>query len=74
MEPTLPVESKPGLEDVRVQFEKWRRIRGRRRAIPESLWVSAVSLYPEVSPNRISRTLRLNHTALKRYVQERFTR
>lgn len=70
MEPTLPVESKPGLEDVRAQFEQWRRSRGKRRAIPEPLWVSAASLYPDYSLHRISSTLHLNHTALKRYVQE----
>ena len=69
MELTPPVESKPGLEAVQAQFEQWRRSRGKRRAIPEILWVSAASLYPEVSLHRISKTLHLNHTALKRYVQ-----
>ena len=59
----------PCLEAVQAQFEQWRRFRGKRRPIPTSLWVSAASLYPEYSLHRISKTLRLNHTALKRYVQ-----
>ncbi|WP_373498739.1 hypothetical protein [Desulfococcus sp.] len=55
MELILLVESKPGLENVRAQFKQWRRSRGKRRAIPEFLWVSAASLYPEYSLHRISK-------------------
>lgn len=60
----------PSLEAVQAQFEQWRRFRGKRRPIPASLWVSAASLYPKHSLHRISKTLRLNHTKLKHYVQE----
>ncbi len=70
MELTLPsCEHKPSLEQVRTQFEQWRCSRSKRRAIPESLWEAAASLYPEYSLHRISKTLRLNHSALKHYVQ-----
>ncbi len=55
----------PSLEQVQAQFEQWRRHRGRRRAIPESLWEAAASLYPALSINRISRALGLDYTRLK---------
>lgn len=59
----------PSLEAVQAQFEQWRRSRGKRRPIPASLWEAASSLYPEYSLHRISRTLRLNHTKLKHYIE-----
>ena len=57
------------LEAVRTQFEDWRQSRDKRSPIPESLWKAAASLYPAYSLNRISKSLRLNHTQLKHYVK-----
>jgi len=68
MDVTAPADPQPSLEQVRAQFEQWRRNRGKRRAIPESLWEAAVSLYPAHSLNRISRTLGLDYTKLKHHV------
>lgn len=56
---------KANLEKVKEQFEQWRMIRGKSRKIPDSLWEAAASLYPAHSLHQISRTLGLNHTALK---------
>ena len=61
------------LEKVRAQFDQWRRNRGKREAIPESLLEAASSLYPAFSLNRISRTLGLNYSKLKHYVHEQST-
>jgi len=58
------------LEEVQAQFEQWRKSRDKRGAIPEALWKAAASLYPAYSLNRISKTLRLNHTQLKHFVKE----
>ena len=70
MDLTACSEKRPTLEEVQAQFEQWRRSRGKRRPIPASLWEAASSLYPAYSLHRISRTLGLNHTKLKHYVQE----
>lgn len=70
MEPTQLTDQQPlCLEQVQAQFEQWRRNRGKRRTIPESLWAAAASLYPAYSLNRISRTLGLDYTRLKHRVQ-----
>jgi len=63
--PTL----KPTLEEVRDQFESWRKSRERRTAIPETLWEAAVILSKEYSVFQISKALRLNFTSLKNRVQ-----
>jgi hypothetical protein len=73
MEFLTPSEKQPSLEEVQAQFEQWRRSRGKRRAIPASLWEAASSLYPAYSLHRISKTLRLNYTKLKHYVQGPFS-
>jgi len=63
--PTL----KPSLEEVRDQFKSWRKSRERRTAIPETLWEAAVSLSEDYPTLQISKSLRLNYTALKNRVQ-----
>ena len=60
---------KPTLEEVRDQFESWRKSRERRTAIPEALWDAAVILSKEHSTFQISKALRLNFTSLKNRVQ-----
>ena len=63
--PTL----KPTLEEVRDQFENWRKTRERRTAIPEALWEAAVGLSEDYPTLQISKALRLNYTALKNRAQ-----
>ena len=58
----------PTIEDVRQRFEQWRESRKHRTPIPESLWEGAVRLCADHSIYKISRSLRLDYTALKRRV------
>jgi len=56
----------PTLEEVQEQFKNWRRRRKNRRAqIPAALWEAAASLSGQHSVHEISKSLHLNHTALK---------
>ncbi len=65
-----PIPSlKPTLEQVRDQFENWRKTRQKRTAVPEALWERAVSLSSDYPILQISKALRLNYTALKNRVQ-----
>ncbi len=59
---------KPTLEEVRNQFETWRKSRQRRTPIPDLLWHAAVSLSRDYSVLQISKALRLNYTDLKKRV------
>ena len=68
MDLIAPSEQQSSLEQVQAPFEQWRRSRDKRRAIPESLWEAAASLYPAFSINRISKTLSLDYTRLKKHV------
>ena len=63
----IPV-TKPTIEDVRHQFEQWRKDRKHRSPIPDNLWERAVSLVAEHSINTVSRSLRIGYTPLKRRV------
>ena len=60
---------KPTLEEVRDKFQLWRNNKQGRRRIPDALWQSAVELCKDHSLLNVSRTLRLNYTALKHRVQ-----
>jgi len=60
-----------GLEQVRLRFETWRRRREKRTRIPDSLWAAAVDLSGSYSVGRLSKTLRVNHAALKRRIRQR---
>jgi len=57
-------KSQPTVEEVQQLFEQWRRTKRRRDRIPQSLWEAAVSLSGRHSTHRISKRLRLNHTAV----------
>ena len=59
------------LEQAKAKFEDWRRTRGKRRAIPNTLWEAAVSLAPKYPLYQISKALHLHYTGLKNRVQER---
>ena len=59
------------LEQVKAKFEDWRKTRGKRRAIPNTLWKAAVSLAPKYPLYQISKALHLHYTGLKNRVQER---
>ena len=70
-----PITSASALEEVKQQFKIWRKTKtaGRER-IPASLWQSAADVFKigDHSLHRISKTLHLNQTALKQYVQQQF--
>jgi hypothetical protein len=58
----------PTMEEVQRQFDAWRKTRKRRTSIPALLWEAAVGLAGRYSPHRISKTLRLNHTELRKRI------
>ena len=61
----------PQLEEVRDQFEEWRRSRkSRRDPIPLRLWKAAVNLSGSYSIHSISKALRLNYSDLKERVDQ----
>ena len=72
-----PTKSASALEEVKQQFKIWRKTKtaGRER-IPASLWQAAAEVFKigDHSLHRISKTLHLNQTALKKYVQQQFPR
>ena len=57
-------------EEVREQFEQWRRTRKKRGLIPEQLWEAAVSLTKEYTIHEITKTLRLNYQKFKERAQK----
>jgi hypothetical protein len=59
----------PTLEEVRVQFETWRKTRNSRRPIPDQLWQAAVKLSKNYSVYKIAKTLRLDYTKLKNFTR-----
>jgi hypothetical protein len=72
MEKSIPYRQ-PSLEEVRDQFEDWRRTRKNRRdPIPPRLWKAAVKLAGSYSIHSISKALRLNYSDLKDHVDEQF--
>jgi hypothetical protein len=60
------------LEDVQQQFKIWRETKIGRERIPDSLWQAAADVFynGEHSLHKISKTLHLNHTALKQHVEQ----
>jgi hypothetical protein len=64
--------SASALEEVKQQFKIWRKTRTGRECIPASLWQAAAEVFKigGHSLHRISKTLHLNQTALKKYVQQ----
>ena len=66
MEQNLTLTLSASLEQVRNQFEDWRRTRkSRREPIPRRLWKAAVKLSDSYSIHSISKALRLNYSDLK---------
>jgi hypothetical protein len=59
------------LEEVQQQFQLWRKTKNGRERIPASLWQAVADVFyiGEHSLHRISKTLHLNHTALKQHVE-----
>ena len=59
------------LEDVQQQFKIWRETKTGRERIPDFLWQAAAEVFynGEHSLHKISKTLHLNHTALKQHVE-----
>lgn len=71
-----PAKSASALEDVAQQFKIWRKTKTGRERIPASLWQAAAEVFKigDHSLHRISKTLHLNQTALKKYVQQQIPR
>ncbi len=69
MELTDISSKSPALEEIREQFETWRKTREKRTVIPDVLWKAAVSLSPRYSLCQISKVLRLNYNDLKYRIQ-----
>ncbi len=57
------------LEEVRQQFEDWRRTRERRTWIPEPLWRAAAEVASVVGVYRAAKTLGINSGSLKKRVK-----
>ena len=57
------------LEEVRRQFEHWRRTRERRTRIPEPLWTAAVELAGMVGVGPTAKALGIHPDSLKRQVK-----
>ncbi len=57
------------LEGVRRRFERWRRTRKVRSAVPEPLWDSAVKMACAYGLHRTSKALRVNYYSLKKRVE-----
>ena len=71
MDLPVPTNKSFTLEEVRDQFEHWRRSREKRSVIPDALWQAAILLFPKYSFCQISKALRLNYTDLKHRVEAR---
>jgi hypothetical protein len=69
MDLPVPANKSYNLEEVREQFEHWRRSREKRSVIPDALWQAAILLFPKYSFCQISKALRLNYTDLKHRVE-----
>ena len=71
-----PATSASALEEVKQQFKIWRKTKTGRERIPASLWQAAAEVFEigDHSLHRISKTLHLNQTALKQYVQQQCPR
>ncbi|MCP4139100.1 MAG: hypothetical protein GY755_02225 [Chloroflexi bacterium] len=69
----LTEEQSTSLEQAQQLFENWRKNRTGRPRIPDNLWHTATDLYniQGININKITRSLRLNHTALKEKIGDR---
>jgi hypothetical protein len=62
----LPV----AIERVRNQFDEWRAHKSGRERIPERLWRAAGEAAQRHGVHAVSRAVRLEHSALRRRVEE----
>jgi hypothetical protein len=60
---------KSDLNEIRREYETWRRKRPNRGLIPDHLWESAVKLCRTHSINQVVKTLHLNYNALRMRVE-----
>ena len=77
MSSARPATSASALEEVKQQFKIWRKTKTTsRERIPASLWQAAAEVFEigDHSLHRISKTLHLNQTALKKYMQQQLPR
>ena len=65
----LPAENR--LNKVKSEFDFWRTTRKNGKPIPVELWEQAVDLYPEFTISKISTTISLSYTDLKRCVEQK---
>ena len=65
MRKTRLLEIPPEVRAVRERFFLWRKNKRGRERIPDRLWSAAVMVCRRYSVERVSRWLRLNHTALR---------
>jgi hypothetical protein len=56
------------IEEVSMEFDRWRDTKKAGERIPESLWETAVGLTSHYSISQVSQRLRLNYMDLKRRV------
>lgn len=69
MSQTFAPDEKPTVEEVKGQFEAWRKTRKLHEPIPAQLWKAAARLCGTHRPYIIARKLRLNYNKLKEYVE-----
>ena len=65
------IETSPELNKVKSAFKTWRARKDKGSRIPQILWEEAVALYPEFSISKISTTLSLSYTDLKKRVENK---
>jgi hypothetical protein len=59
------------LNKVKSAFEAWRSTKTKGSRIPLDLWEQAIALYPKCSIGKISATLSLSYTDLKKHVESK---
>ena len=59
------------LENLRQQFERWRRTRKVRSRIPEPLWAAAVKSAAKYGIHRTAKALRLDYYSLKKRAEQK---
>jgi len=59
------------LNKVKSAFEAWRKTKTKGSSIPQDLWKQAIALYPKFSIGKISTTLSLSYTDLKKRVENK---
>jgi len=55
-------------ERVQADFQRWRKTRSKREAVPDVLWSAAVELTDQLSICQVAKLLKLNYSSLKQRV------